>query len=92
MKAATFSFEPKDGNSLHKTENPPFSVPVAIERMQKRNLYFERGIRHLSELYILKHLLLTKGPKTVYQSISQLQTELALEFAVVYPDFLYQMA
>ena len=35
VKAATFSFEPKDGNSLYKTENPPFSVPVAIERMQK---------------------------------------------------------
>ena len=35
VKAAIFSFEPKDGNSLYKTENPPFSVPVAIERIQK---------------------------------------------------------
>lgn len=32
-KVATFSFEPRHGDSLYKTEKPPFSVPVATEKI-----------------------------------------------------------
>lgn len=49
---STFSFEPRHGNSLYKTEEDKsaLSLPVAAERQAKgRALYLEGGTRLLSQ-------------------------------------------